>query len=165
VAVSRLKLAAPNADHHTVQHLSRGWGGRGALLALLAAVGAALAGCSGAGDRETVPLVRVSERDFRIQAPRDVHAGRVRVRLENKGPDSHELIVVRQVAGQPMPLRSDGLTIDEEAVERRTAVVIEGLDRGGTHEQLVTLKPGRYLLFCNMAGHYLGGMHTTLVVR
>jgi uncharacterized cupredoxin-like copper-binding protein len=26
------------------------------------------------------------------------------------------------------------------------------------------LTPGRYVLFCNMAGHYLGGMHRTLVV-
>ena len=26
------------------------------------------------------------------------------------------------------------------------------------------LAPGRYLLFCNMEGHYMGGMHTELVV-
>ena len=152
------------ADHNTVQHLSRGRGGRGALLGLLGVLVAASAGCGGTSS-SAVPLVRVSERDFRIQAPREVHAGRVRLRLENNGPDSHELIVVREVAGESMPLRSDGLTVDEEAVERRTAVVIEGLERGDAHEQLVTLKPGRYLLFCNMAGHYLGGMHKTLVVR
>jgi uncharacterized cupredoxin-like copper-binding protein len=28
----------------------------------------------------------------------------------------------------------------------------------------VTLKPGRYILFCNMAGHFMAGMHTELVV-
>jgi uncharacterized cupredoxin-like copper-binding protein len=27
------------------------------------------------------------------------------------------------------------------------------------------LAPGRYVLFCNMSGHYLGGMHRLLVVR
>jgi len=27
------------------------------------------------------------------------------------------------------------------------------------------LEPGRYELLCNMAGHYLGGMRTELVVR
>jgi uncharacterized cupredoxin-like copper-binding protein len=28
----------------------------------------------------------------------------------------------------------------------------------------VHLAPGRYVLFCNMTGHYMGGMHSTLVV-
>jgi uncharacterized cupredoxin-like copper-binding protein len=28
----------------------------------------------------------------------------------------------------------------------------------------VKLRPGRYELFCNMAGHYLGGMRVQLVV-
>jgi uncharacterized cupredoxin-like copper-binding protein len=27
----------------------------------------------------------------------------------------------------------------------------------------VKLRPGRYELFCNMAGHYLGGMRAQLV--
>jgi uncharacterized cupredoxin-like copper-binding protein len=39
-------------------------------------------------------------------------------------------------------------------------------DQPGTKRVLkVTLRPGRYVLFCNMSGHYLGGMHTRLVVR
>jgi uncharacterized cupredoxin-like copper-binding protein len=29
----------------------------------------------------------------------------------------------------------------------------------------VRLTPGRYEFFCNMSGHYLGGMHTVIVVR
>jgi uncharacterized cupredoxin-like copper-binding protein len=29
----------------------------------------------------------------------------------------------------------------------------------------VKLEPGRYELFCNMAGHYAGGMESELVVR
>jgi uncharacterized cupredoxin-like copper-binding protein len=29
----------------------------------------------------------------------------------------------------------------------------------------VRLGPGRYVLFCNMSGHYLGGMDHDLVVR
>ena len=27
------------------------------------------------------------------------------------------------------------------------------------------LEPGRYVLFCNMEGHYMAGMHTVLVVH
>ena len=47
-----------------------------------------------------------------------------------------------------------------------------GENRGATlrHDHVVRqwigpLDPGRYVLFCNMYGHYLGGMHAVLVVR
>ena len=36
---------------------------------------------------------------------------------------------------------------------------------GGTEDLIVALKPGHYTLFCNMEGHYMSGMHATLVVR
>jgi uncharacterized cupredoxin-like copper-binding protein len=134
------------------------------LLAVLGCVVGVSAGCGGEASR-SAPLVGVSERDYRIKAPHQLHAGEVRLRLQNEGPDTHELIVVRQIAGQELPLRSDGLTVDEEALEQRTAATVEAVAPGRTRDDVVTLKPGRYLLFCNMAGHYLGGMHTTLVVR
>ena len=36
---------------------------------------------------------------------------------------------------------------------------------GSVRELHVRLTPGRYVLLCNMSGHYMGGMHRTLVVR
>jgi uncharacterized cupredoxin-like copper-binding protein len=41
---------------------------------------------------------------------------------------------------------------------------VEGKEPGTTEHVLVHLKPGHYELFCNMAGHYLGGMRAELVV-
>ena len=108
--------------------------------------------------------VKVTERDFSISAPKDVRAGNVAFTVTNRGPDTHELIVVRS-NGKPLPLRTDGLTVDETRVESRT---IGSLDGGGPHTTRTLrlhLAPGRYVLFCNMAGHFLGGMHRTLVVR
>jgi uncharacterized cupredoxin-like copper-binding protein len=126
----------------------------------------ALAGCA-SGSRNGAsrgPTVRIKERDFRIiVSPARVHAGAVRLVVNNEGPDTHELLIVRS-SGQGLPLRSDGLTIDEEAVEKSTVEVMEGRDAGDTEHLLVHLKPGRYELFCNMAGHYLGGMRAELVV-
>ena len=104
--------------------------------------------------------VRVTERDFRITvAPARVRAGDVRLLIRNKGPDTHELIVVR---ASHLPLRTDGLTVDEEALA--TIGTEEGQSPGAVHELRLHLKPGRYELFCNMAGHYLGGMRAVLVV-
>ena len=108
--------------------------------------------------------VRVSERDFRISAPRQVSSGDLLVRVANRGPDEHELIVVRG-AGTRLPLRSDGLTVNEEALKR---VIESSLDPGapGAVRWLrLHLPPGRYTLFCNMAGHFMAGMHTDLMVR
>jgi uncharacterized cupredoxin-like copper-binding protein len=57
------------------------------------------------------------------------------------------------------------LTVDEEALEPLHLVTIEGMERGKGDEVQVHLVPGRYVLFCNMAGHYLSGMHARVVVR
>jgi uncharacterized cupredoxin-like copper-binding protein len=126
---------------------------------------ALLAGC-GSGSAHKVagaPTVRVQERDFRITVkPARVRAGSVRLVLHNKGPDTHELLIVRS-ASADLPLRTDGLTINEAAVDKATVEVVEGKEPGTTEEVVLHLKPGRYELFCNMAGHYLGGMRAQLV--
>jgi hypothetical protein len=132
-------------------------------LSLLACL---LGGCSSGSSHTATgaPTLQVKERDFRILvAPTRVHAGTVRLVVHNEGPDAHELLIVRS-SRQGLPLRSDGLTIDEAAVEHSTVHVIEGREPGDTEHLLLHLKPGRYELFCNMAGHYLGGMRAELVV-
>jgi uncharacterized cupredoxin-like copper-binding protein len=63
-----------------------------------------------------------------------------------------------------LPLRADAITVDEEALEPVTVDEVEGEPRGAVHVLRPKLRPGRYELFCNMAGHYLGGMRARLVV-
>jgi hypothetical protein len=145
---------------------SRGIGAISAGLVLVVSAVALLVSARAGGahsQRSSPPEIRVAERDFRVRAPRHVVAGRFELRVTNAGPDTHELFVVRAGAS-PLPLRPDGLTLDEEALERRTAGTVDGIHAGGSRSFELTLRPGRYVLFCNMAGHYLGGMHTELVV-
>ena len=98
---------------------------------------------------------QIGERDFKISAPRMLPPGKLDLSVDNTGPDDHELIVVR--ASGSLPRRADGLTLDEDAFEKQTVGVLEpGI---GRRQLDVTLRPGRYLMFCNMQGHYLGGMH------
>jgi uncharacterized cupredoxin-like copper-binding protein len=107
--------------------------------------------------------LRVTERDFRISAPARVASGDVRFAVHNAGPDDHEFIVIRS-GGEP-PLRSDGLTVDEDAIEKQTVTAVEPAPPGHTTQLHIHLSPGRYELICNMSGHYLGGMHAHLTVR
>jgi uncharacterized cupredoxin-like copper-binding protein len=109
-------------------------------------------------------VLRVTERDFHISARKLVSSPDVRLLVHNRGPDAHELIVVRAQSSH-LPLRPDGLTVDEDALKRATVGVLEPGAPGSVRQLLLHLPRGRYVLICNMSGHYLGGMHTELVVQ
>jgi uncharacterized cupredoxin-like copper-binding protein len=139
-------------------------------LAIRAALGLALgalalSGCAIDGSQKAAgqPSVKVSERDFRISAPRRLPAGEVNLSVTNRGPDAHELIVVRK-RGPRLPIRSDGITVNEEKLTSDEAGVLEPADPSVRRLKL-DLHPGTYVLFCNMAGHYKAGMRRTVVVR
>src|SRR5262245_57302035 len=68
-------------------------------------------------------VVRLKVRDFAIEAPRTIAAGKVVFDVSNSGPDMHELILVR-ADGRPLPLRPDDLTLDEDAFEPRTVSIL-----------------------------------------
>jgi uncharacterized cupredoxin-like copper-binding protein len=123
-------------------------------------------GCAGGHSSPATggALVRVTERDFRIRVqPAVVPAGVVQIVDTNAGPDVHELLVVR--ADGRLPMRADGLTVNEDAVTRSLAGHLDGTPPGSQNVLRLRLRPGRYVLFCNMLGHYLGGMQAELVVR
>jgi hypothetical protein len=123
-----------------------------------------LPGCgSGRPAAGRATLLRVTERDFRISAPRHVRSGDVLLSVRNRGPDAHELIVVHERSSR-LPLRRDGSTVSEERLEPVIVGTLEAGQPGSVRKLRLHLSRGRYQLFCNMSGHYLGGMHTTLVV-
>jgi uncharacterized cupredoxin-like copper-binding protein len=133
---------------------------------MLALAALAVAGCSTSGDSSQAgPGERtVVERDFKISAPRHLPAGDVTFLVRNRGPVAHELIVARGRRGS-LPFRADGITVDEDAIESRKAGALEPGETGAVRTLDVKLTPGRYVMFCNMSGHLLGGMHTELVVN
>ena len=134
------------------------------LFGIVAAALLVVSGCGTAGDgKGPAAVLHVSERDFHIKAPKHAPTGDVVLSVRNKGPERHELIVVR-LGGSRLPLRRDGLTIDEDKLE---PVKIGALEPGlpGVRELRLHLASGHYVLFCNMYGHYLGGMRAELVVR
>jgi uncharacterized cupredoxin-like copper-binding protein len=135
------------------------------LLLIVSFVLLGFAGCGSGGPKgdARVAVLRITERDFRISAPKHVRSGDLLLSVRNRGPDAHELIVVRE-HGSRLPFRRDGSTVSEEKLERFVAGVLEAGQPHSVRKLRLHLAPGRYQLFCNMSGHYLGGMHTTLVV-
>ena len=111
-----------------------------------------------------VNTVSVIERDFRISAPIRVSNGNLLLRVTNKGPDNHELLVFRTPSTR-LPLRSDGLTVDEDDLRRFKRSSLEPGPPDSVRELRLHLQPGRYVLLCNMSGHFMAGMYAELVVR
>jgi hypothetical protein len=123
----------------------------------------ALPACSSRSTPATGTVVHVTVKDFHIRLSRThVRAGEVRLVVKNRGPDTHEVLVARTSAA--LPLRPDNITVDEDALEPVTLGEVEAESPGTVEVVRLKLRPGRYELFCNMAGHYLGGMRARLVV-
>src|SRR6185369_11123988 len=95
-----------------------------AAIALVVAVGC---GAPDGGAAAHTNTLRVTERDFRIDAPKTAGAGVV-------------TFMVRR-GTTPLPLRADDTTIDEEALEPVTAGALEPADAGGTRALRVRLAP------------------------
>ena len=111
--------------------------------------------------------VNVLLEDFKVrQEATVVPAGTVSFRIRNQGPTTHEVIVVRtDRAPDKLPLQRDGLTVNEDAPGIDFLDEAEGLDIDDRQTLVLRLAPGHYVLYCNLEGHYLGGMHAPLTVR
>jgi uncharacterized cupredoxin-like copper-binding protein len=111
--------------------------------------------------------VNVLLEDFTLRRDVDVvPAGTVRFRILNQGPTTHELSVIRtDRAPDKLPLQRDGLTINEDAPGMHFINEAEGIEIGDRRTLALRLAAGNYVLYCNMEGHYLGGMHAALTVR
>jgi uncharacterized cupredoxin-like copper-binding protein len=76
----------------------------------------------------------------------------------------HEMIVIPVPAnGKPLPYNADKLSIDEDAA----GAIGEVSERepGQSGSLTLHLKAGKYLLLCNVPGHYAGGMWSMFTVK
>ena len=95
-----------------------------------------------------------------------VPAGTVSFRLLGQGPTTHEFIVVRtDRSPDKLPLQPDGLTVNEEALGVELVDEADGLDIDDRQTLDLRLAPGHYVMYCNLEGHYLGGMYAALTVH
>lgn len=158
--------------------MSRIW--RMSLLTLLAIGALALVGCGSDdngddADGEVDPTTAATEvsgsdettveftlSDFEIAGPASAPAGAIRFDVTNDSAQLHELVIVRSDAA------TDALPIVDALVPEADLDLIGeieefpgGEERSGTF----TLDAGRYLLICNIAGHYQLGMVSEFTVE
>ena len=112
-----------------------------------------------------------------------VDAGEVTFKTTNDGGVVHELIVLKtDIAGADLPVTGDAVDLDkagkvfgdvhegtgEEGDEHGVGeenVVVEHLDPGASAKYTMDLKPGSYVLICNIPGHYAAGQWVEFTVK
>lgn len=93
-----------------------------------------------------------------------VPAGPVTFEVANTSKDTvHELLVMPlDDAGAPMPYLANDSKIDETKAGSKGEVSELAVGKSGS--VTLTLKPGKYLLVCNIPNHYMAGMWTAFTV-
>lgn len=101
-------------------------------------------------------------------APKDgqAKAGRTVITAPNVGAVEHELVLFRtNMDPAKLPTEADG-SVDEEKMDEvaEEGGEIADVEAGGSKSETFDLKPGKYVMFCNLPGHYALGMYGTLSV-
>jgi uncharacterized cupredoxin-like copper-binding protein len=132
-----------------------------AVLAILAVVASACAAAP--SDTSEVPSLYVEMSDFKITTDHPtVTAGHVVIGIRNHASMVHELKVIKT------DLAPDQLPIDGATAKVKEDGKVGGLENvsGGASRKLVLeLGPGKYVLICNIAGHYQLGMRVGLEIQ
>ncbi len=146
-------------------------------LILFIAVGLALVvgGCggdddenaTGSGTTDTVEAEKqattldVSMTEFKFApANPELARGPLEITATNKGKTPHELVLLKTNA-EPSKLRKDGKDVSEKG----SVGEIPAVPAGQSGSETFDLRPGKYVMVCNISGHYDAGMYGSLTVR
>ena len=97
-------------------------------------------------------------------SPDTAKRGVVTFKVTNSSKDTiHEMIVMQlDKAGDALPYIAAENRVDEDKAGDKGEV--SELDPGKSGSLTVALQPGKYLLICNVPGHYAAGMWTEFTV-
>ena len=160
------------------------------LIATVAAASAAFAfaacgGADSAGTTTTAPTGSASASTVNVQLGEEgskffvkvdktsVSAGTVTFAIDNVGTMHHELAIFKtDLPADKLPMNDDGKVDEEKAGMIAEAVYTKPL-RGDEDHRIrdgrgvnftIDLKPGKYVLLCNLAGHYKAGQYIAFTV-
>ena len=93
-------------------------------------------------------------------------AGKTVITAPNVGAVEHELVLFRtDMNPAKLPTEADG-SVDEEKLDEvaEEGGEIADVEPGDSKSETFDLKPGKYVMFCNLPGLYALGMYGTLTV-
>ena len=134
-----------------------------ALVAGALAMALAAAACGGGAKASTVRVV-VQEWIFQPTVA-SVRAGTVTFEVVNEGKQDHELVILKtDLPDAALKMRASEDKVNEGASGKNVGEA-EDIEAGHTKTGTFDFTPGRYVLLCNIAGHYKSGMATSFDVK
>jgi uncharacterized cupredoxin-like copper-binding protein len=94
-------------------------------------------------------------------------AGPTTIEAPNEGTVEHELVLFKtNMNPAKLPTDANG-DVDEEKLDEVAEEVgeIADVEPGESKSEEFDLTPGKYVMFCNVPGHYAQGMYGTLTVE
>lgn len=137
-----------------------------ALLGLTLAAGALTPGLAAAAQTVKIDLEENGDGAMIIATSADtVHAGQITFAVKNKSKNvEHEFLVARlNTAVDALPYNDSRGKLKESAMKDVTE--LGDLRAGDSGKLTLDLSPGKYLLFCNLPGHFKAGMYHVLTVK
>jgi len=119
-------------------------------------------GSAGGGQQLTIKMGDY----FFAPANGSAKAGRTVIEAPNEGAVEHELVVFKtKLDPAKLPTDTSG-GVDEEKLDEvaEGAGEVPDVEAGETKSGDFELTPGKYVIFCNLPGHYAQGMYGTLTV-
>lgn len=115
---------------------------------------------------QTVTQVKVIETEMAIElSPSTVPAGEVEFIADNQGQLPHEMEIIKtDLPLDQMPIKDNRLE-RKKVGEKIDEIEAEDLPSGAIATLMTHLEPGRYLIECNIPGHFQAGMKAELVVE
>jgi uncharacterized cupredoxin-like copper-binding protein len=92
-----------------------------------------------------------------------VKPGKVVFNVKNVSTgEDHELLLASADSPDALPMDTSGARVDEDKLKGLKE--LGDVHPGKTRSTTLKLKAGKYMLFCNEAGHFKAGMYATFTV-
>jgi uncharacterized cupredoxin-like copper-binding protein len=132
-------------------------------LALLLGLAVTVAACSGAS--ETIPTdvdVAVHMQDYKvILSVPTAKAGTVKFGIKNEGGMEHSFELIRtDIAFDQLPTTGDAKAKEDGLIKQVKSIAV-----GKVSVVSADLAAGKYVIICNVAGHYQLGMRAAFTVN
>ncbi len=101
-------------------------------------------------------VVNLSMSEWAIDGPKSIKAGSTTFNVTNKGTLKHELVLARGDSYKALPQEANGHILEDSIAESDKPGEAGEVLVGETKSVTLDLKPGKYVLFCNLVVGSLG---------
>ena len=128
--------------------------------ALVGVVVLVVAACG--GDERSTDVGVVLDEWSVVPAIAEIREGKVSFEVRNDGTMSHQLLVIKNdLPPEQLPVANGAIALTQVNVVRS----VESVAAGATAELSFDATPGKYVLVCNVPGHYQQGMAAGFLVE